>query len=154
MDYLWSGAILDPAILGAGATITLRAAVEFEVDIVTASGDKLLGGPQAGIILGRKEIVERIAKHPLARALRVDKLTLAALKATLKVYRDPEKARESIPTLRYLARSAKCLEEMAAQLKGLVATTGTNMQVETVSEQSQVGGGSLPGESLPTTCLR
>jgi len=155
MDDLGSGAILDTSVFGTGPTTTLRAAVESGCDIVTASGDKLLGGPQAGLILGRREFVERIARHPLARALRVDKLTLAALEATLKLYRDPERARQEIPTLRYLSRTQEELRAMANDLQQRIqAAVENGLRVELVDEHSQVGGGSLPGENLPTVCVR
>lgn len=155
MDDLGSGALIDTARFGAGPTTTLRAAVASGCDIVTASGDKLLGGPQAGLILGRKPLVEQIARHPMARALRVDKLTLAALEATLRLYREPERAIREIPTLRYLARTRQQLEDMAERLRQQIATTVADvLTAELVPEQSQVGGGSLPGEDLPTVCVR
>ena len=155
MDDLGSGAILDTSELGAGPTITLRQAVDSGCDIVTASGDKLLGGPQAGIVLGRRETVEMVGKHPLARALRVDKLTLAALEATLRLYRDPEKARREIPTLRYMSRTSDELSGMAETLRSAVSkATKRQFTVDTIQAKSQVGGGSLPGEDLPTTCVR
>jgi L-seryl-tRNA(Ser) seleniumtransferase len=154
MDDLGSGAIIDTAQFGTGPTITLRSAIESGCDIVTASGDKLLGGPQAGIILGRKEIVEKIATHQLARALRIDKLTLAALEATLKLYRDPERAVKQIPTLRYLSRSLDELRTMANRLQTLLQMGfAEGFEIETIETVSQVGGGSLPGENLPTVAV-
>lgn len=155
MDDLGSGAILDPADFGVAGTATLRQVIASGVDVVTASGDKLLGGPQAGIILGRKEFVSRIARHPLARALRIDKLTLAALEATLRLYRDPERAAREIPTLRYLSRTKDELRALAERLKNEIEDRGPEKwRTELVDEQSQVGGGSLPGEDLPTVCVR
>jgi L-seryl-tRNA(Ser) seleniumtransferase len=155
MDDLGSGALVDTSLLGTGPTTTLRAAVESGCDVVTASGDKLLGGPQAGIIVGKAEYVKRIAKHPLARALRIDKLTLAALEATLRLYRDPERARQEIPTLRYLSRGIDELRQMAGELLGAIRSNGVGEGVaDLVEEHSQVGGGSLPGENLPTACVR
>jgi L-seryl-tRNA(Ser) seleniumtransferase len=153
MDDLGSGAIIDTSEFGAGPTVTLRQAVESGCDLVTASGDKLLGGPQAGMVLGRKDLVEKIGKHPLARALRLDKLTLAALEATLRLYRDPERARKEIPTLRSLSRTSEQLRELAERLLGLLRLP-EGWIVTLVDGQSQVGGGSLPGENLPTTCVR
>ncbi len=155
VDDLGSGAILDLAICGAAPTVTLSQALESGCDLVTASGDKLLGGPQAGIIVGRSEYVGRLAKHPFARAMRVDKLTLAALEATLRLYRDPDRARAEIPSLRYLGRTADSLSVMAEKLRGKIAgAAGDSLNVDTVAEESQVGGGSLPGENLATTCVR
>lgn len=155
MDDLGSGAVVDTSLLGAGPTTTLRAAVESGCDVVTASGDKLLGGPQAGIIIGKAEYVKRIIKHPLARALRIDKLTLAALEATLRLYRDPERAQREIPTLRYLSRTRDELRQMAEELRAAIESNGKgSVKAELTEEHSQVGGGSLPGENLPTVCVR
>jgi L-seryl-tRNA(Ser) seleniumtransferase len=153
MDDLGSGAIIDTGALGAGPTTTLRAAVESGCDVVTASGDKLLGGPQCGIVVGRKDLIQQIGSHPLARALRVDKLTLAALEATLRLYREPERAVSSIPTLRYLGRGLTELRALAEKLRLAIGDL-QEATVELVESQSQVGGGSLPGENLPTVCAR
>jgi len=155
MDDLGSGALIDPASLGGAPAPTLRQAAATGCDIVTASGDKLLGGPQAGIILGRGESVRRIASHPLARALRVDKLTLAALEATLKLYLDEATARREVPTLRYMARKPSDLRALANALANAISEPSANrLQVDVIPESSQVGGGSLPGENLPTFCVR
>jgi L-seryl-tRNA(Ser) seleniumtransferase len=154
MDDLGSGAIIDTAQFGTGPTTTLRAAIESGCNVVTASGDKLLGGPQAGIILGKKEYVDKIALHPLARALRIDKLTLAALEGTIRLYRDPEDAIKRIPTLRYLSRSLDDLRSVANHLRDSIqAVVEDEFVVETVDAVSQVGGGSLPGENLPTVAV-
>ncbi len=135
---------------------TLRDSVASGSDVVMASGDKLMGGPQAGLILGKKEYIERIAAHPLARALRVDKFTLTALEATLRLYRDPAKAVQAIPTLRYLSRTEPELRRMAQQLRHKLRAVlpPERFALDLVSESSQVGGGSLPGENLPTICVR
>jgi L-seryl-tRNA(Ser) seleniumtransferase len=156
MDDQGSGALMTPEALGIrGLSGSLRESVRAGCDLVTASGDKLLGGPQAGLILGRRDLLTRITKHPLARALRVDKFTLAALEATLRLYRDPDAALREIPTLRYLTRTEKEIRPLAQRLatglrRVLPADTFT---VTLVSERSQVGGGSLPGEDLPTLCV-
>lgn len=155
MNDLGSGAMIDTGLLGTSPTTTLRTAIATGCDLVTGSGDKLLGGPQAGVILGRKDLVERMARHPLARTFRVDKLTLAALEATLRLYRDPEKARREIPTLRYLSRTREELRVMARRLKAhIAAVCGERILIDLVPENSEVGGGSLPGENLPTICVR
>ena len=135
---------------------TLRDSIDAGSDIVMASGDKLLGGPQAGLIIGRKEYVDRIAGHPLARALRVDKFTLAGLEATLRLYRDPAKAIQAIPTLRYLSRTELELRGIAQQLRRRLRAVlpAERFALDLVPESSQVGGGSLPGEKLPTVCVR
>jgi L-seryl-tRNA(Ser) seleniumtransferase len=153
MDDLGSGAMVDTAALGGPATVTLRQAVATGCDIVTASGDKLLGGPQAGIVLGSSDAIRRIAAHPLARALRLDKLTLAALEATLRLYLDEDRARREIPTLRYLSRTPGDLRDMAERLARLIRESCDNAQFDVIPGLSQVGGGSLPGENLPTFCV-
>lgn len=154
MDDLGSGAIVDTASLGAGPCVTIRQAVAAGADVVTASGDKLLGGPQAGLILARAPLIERIAMHPIARAVRCDKLTLAALEATLRLYRDPARAVEQVPTLAYLARDAADLRERAERTAAALSDVlGAGARVDVVASESQVGGGSLPGEHLPTWCV-
>jgi L-seryl-tRNA(Ser) seleniumtransferase len=156
MDDQGSGALtpLHPfgiSVTSGSMTESLRAGC----DVMTASGDKMLGGAQAGIVLGRAQYIERIAQHPLARALRVDKLTLAALEATLRLYRDPQTALTAVPTLRYLSRTPVELKGMANRLRTSILrrVTSNTLEVAVQSEQSQVGGGSLPGEILPTFCV-
>lgn len=156
MDDQGSGALIAPILLGLpGRKGSLRESVAAGCDIVTASGDKLLGGPQAGLMLGRKEIIERIARHPLARALRVDKFTLAALEATLRLYREPTRALAAIPTLRYLTRTEPELRRLAQRLRARLRAVlpADRFSVALMPESSQVGGGSLPGEDLPTVCV-
>ncbi|HLJ56062.1 MAG TPA: L-seryl-tRNA(Sec) selenium transferase [Chthonomonadaceae bacterium] len=155
MEDQGSGALLPPEAHGLPAGHgSLRASVAAGCDVATASGDKLLGGPQAGLLLGRAALVERFVEHPLARALRIDKLTLAGLEATLRLYRDPARALREIPTLRCLSRTLEEIGEMAERLRtGLEAALGDRFQLELVPEQSQVGGGSLPGEDLSTVCV-
>jgi L-seryl-tRNA(Ser) seleniumtransferase len=155
MDDQGSGALLSPASLGIPGVGSLPESVAAGSDIVTASGDKLLGATQAGLLLGSRAAIERMAQHPLARALRVDKLTLAGLEATLRLYRDPEAARIAIPTLRYLTRSLPELRRLAGRLKARIRSVlpAERFHVALVPERSQVGGGSLPGEDLPTVCV-
>ena len=156
MDDQGSGALLDLARFGVkGWGGSLPESVKAGSDIITASGDKLMGATQAGILLGRSDFIQKIMAHPLARALRVDKLTLAGLEATLRLYRDPETALREIPTLRYIARTAQKLEFMAGLLATLLKTSlpKEKYTIRLVPEQSQVGGGSLPGENLPTICV-
>ncbi len=161
LDDQGSGALLGPDILGLADSLptmkgTLRDSVRAGSDLIMASGDKLLGGPQAGLLLGRKEIIDCIVAHPLARALRVDKFTLAALEATLRLYRDPEQAMQAIPTLRYLRRTEPEIRRMAQKLRAKLRAILPDdlFTIDLVSERSQVGGGSLPGEDLPTVCVR
>ena len=120
-------------------------------DLVAVSGDKLLGGPQAGIILGTSELIDSLRQNPLCRALRVDKVTLAGLEATLQLYRDPAQALESVPTLRMLGNTPEALgkrcEQLAAELKGL----GVGSSI--VKSEGRVGGGTYPGVKLPGFAL-
>jgi L-seryl-tRNA(Ser) seleniumtransferase len=152
MEDLGSGSFVDFSPFGLQGEPTVQDAVRSGADIVTFSGDKLLGGPQAGIILGRKDLVARCKKNPLTRALRVDKMTLAALEATLRLYRDERRALERIPTLRMIAAPLPVLEARAYQLASSIreADMRHRLDVEVKTSGSQVGGGSLPGQSLPT----
>lgn len=120
------------------------------VDVVTLSGDKLLGGPQAGILLGRAAALDRMRRNPLARALRVDKFTIAALAATLDLLEDAPRARERLPVLRALALTAEELAARAeAMARGLADVPG--LEVRTIAASSEVGGGAVPALGLPTT---
>ena len=156
MDDQGSGSILPPALLGLPESKgSLCESVSTGSDVIAASGDKLLGGPQAGLLLGSEKAISRINSHPLARALRADKLTLAALEATLRLYRDPERALREIPTLRYLYRSYSELRVLAETLKRRLKALlpKDRFEIELIEGASEVGGGSLPGELLPTVCV-
>ncbi|NOY39888.1 MAG: L-seryl-tRNA(Sec) selenium transferase [Nitrospirae bacterium] len=150
MFDLGSGCFTDLKPYGIHDEPVVHEIVSEGVDIVTFSGDKLLGGPQAGIIVGRKALVERIARHPLARALRIDKLTLAALEATLLCHADPGKARERIPVLRTLLQGDEVIRRRAKKIQLLIKRNVRNAQVSIEKDESQAGGGSLPGVYLPT----
>jgi L-seryl-tRNA(Ser) seleniumtransferase len=151
IDDLGSGTLIDTATYGLAPEPTVRQSVTAGVDLVTFSGDKLLGGPQAGIVVGRAELVERLRRHPMARALRVDKLTLAALEATLHSYRRGRAAVE-IPVWRMIAASMTAIAERErAGWQTRLVTRGVAAEVQ--PGESAVGGGSLPGETLPTTLL-
>jgi len=156
LNDVGSGAILTPQSQGLAPVETLRDAVASTPGgLVTASGDKLLGGPQCGLILGPSALVDRLARHALARAVRIDKLTLAALEATLRLYRDPALARRAIPTLRYIERTEIETARLARRLRRVVVAALNGADgVSLASATSEVGGGSLPGEQLPTTCVR
>lgn len=148
---LGSGLLLDPARLGLPEEPQPRASLEAGAGAVTMSGDKLLGGPQAGIVLGTRDAVSRMRKNPLCRALRVDKLTLAALEATLRLYRDPERAIREIPALRMLAASGQELEARAKRLAERLAAAGVPCELRPGT--SAVGGGAFPDVEPPTTLV-
>lgn len=152
MEDLGSGCFVDLGQFGLRGEPTVQETVQAGADVVTFSGDKLLGGPQAGIILGRKDFISKCKKNPLTRALRVDKMTLAALEATLRLYRDERQALHDIPTLRMISAPLTYLESQAHQLASLLKESRGADQIEIIVRQSlsQVGGGSLPGQFLPT----
>ena len=147
VDDLGSGTLLDTARFGLTAEPTVQQSVAAGADLVTFSGDKLLGGPQAGLIVGRGALVAQLRRHPLTRALRVDKSTLAALQATLLHYVRGEAERE-IPVWRMIATPLDVLAARAARLADALQNQGVAATV--VPAESTVGGGSLPGEVLPT----
>lgn len=145
---LGSGLFADSAALGLPPEPRAGEAVEQGADLVVVSGDKLLGGPQAGIIVGAGALVARLRANPLCRALRVDKVTLAGLEATLRLYRDPSKAMEEIPTLRMLRTSPGELRARAEALAAALA--GQGMPAEAVPHEGAVGGGTYPDVALPS----
>jgi len=147
MDDLGSGALLDTAQFGLAHEPTVQESVAAGAAVVCFSGDKLLGGPQAGIIVGQAEYVEPLKRHPLARALRSDKLCLAGLQATLLAYL-MDKATEQIPVWRMISMGLDEIERRARQWRQALQEAG--VEAEVVDGQSTVGGGSLPGETLPT----
>ena len=146
---LGSGSLLDTAAYGLAPEPRIQESLRAGTDLLACSGDKLLGGPQAGLLLGRAEVVDRVMKHPLARALRVDKLTLAALSATLDLYLTQSLA--ELPIWSMLGASAEVLATRALAWQHSLMNRG--IAVELVPAESTVGGGSLPGERLPTTAL-
>jgi L-seryl-tRNA(Ser) seleniumtransferase len=154
MEDLGSGNLVDLANHGLLSEPTVQASVKAGAHVVTFSGDKLLGGPQAGLILGRKSILERIKRNPLTRALRIDKLTLAALEATLHLYRDPIQANQRIPTLRMLLTQKPEIERRAHELqKRLEQLNVPGLGVQLIPLSSKAGGGSLPLLELPSCCV-
>lgn len=153
MEDLGSGTFIDFSLYGLMSEPTIQESLAAGVDVVTFSGDKLLGGPQAGIILGKKEIIDQIKKNPITRALRIDKLTLAALESTLRLYRDKEKAVQSIPTLRMLLGPFNKIELRSEKLAKMLEHLDTKIQVEILDRPSKAGGGSLPLLELPSKCV-
>jgi L-seryl-tRNA(Ser) seleniumtransferase len=151
MHDLGAGCLIDLRPLGLPHEPTVQQALSEGADLVTFSGDKLLGGPQLGIIAGRAELIGRLQKHPLLRALRVDKMTLAAFEATLRIYRDARDPAAEVPALRMLAASAESIRERAAPLAArLAGELPAGSSVEVIAGSSQVGAGSAPGVDLPT----
>ena len=154
MEDLGSGCLIDLSGYGLIKEPTVQEVLAQGADLVTFSGDKLLGGPQAGIILGRKDLVDAIKENQLSRALRIDKLTLSALEETLRIYRDEKKAVKEIPTLKMICQDYGSLAKKARRLLKLVGeVNGRNFSVELADGSSKVGGGALPLLEIPTRLL-
>jgi L-seryl-tRNA(Ser) seleniumtransferase len=151
---LGSGALIDLATYGLQREPTVREALAEGADLVTFSGDKLIGGPQAGFIVGKRELIAGMNRNPMKRALRVDKIRLAAIEATLKLYRDPDRLAERLPTLRFLARPRQDIEACGARvLPGVAQAIGAAFAVERCECQSQIGSGALPLETIESAGL-
>ena len=151
MEDLGSGSLVDLSRFGLAKEPTVGESVAAGADLVTFSGDKMLGGPQAGIIVGKKTAVEQVKQHPVARALRNDKLTLAALESTLRLYRDPIKCMEAIPTLKMLTEDSGEIKKRARRLLNrLKKSAPGEVSARIIQIASRVGGGALPLQELPS----
>jgi L-seryl-tRNA(Ser) seleniumtransferase len=155
MEDLGSGTFIDFSKYGLSKEPTVQESVSTGADLIAFSGDKLLGGPQAGIIVGKKNMIEKVKSNPLTRALRIDKLTLAALEYTLRLYRDEEKAVTEIPTLRMLTDSRETIVQKAKRLeRALESINDARLEISTIDRSSKAGGGALPLLELPSQCIR
>jgi L-seryl-tRNA(Ser) seleniumtransferase len=143
-----NGLMLDMSAYGLSEP-NIPASLATGIDVMLFSGDKLLGGPQAGIIVGRKKYIKAMKKHPLARAMRVDKMTFAALEATLMKYRDPKTALRDIPVLRMISASGDEMRQRAERLADAIKRVNTDITLDIVPVEDQIGGGSAPMVRLP-----
>ena len=153
IDDIGSGALVDLGRYGIAGEPVAGESIRAGADVVLFSGDKLLGGPQCGIIVGRRTLIEKIMKHPLMRALRVDKMTLAALAATLRLYGDLEVAERSVPLLSLLSTPLENLKNRAERLAPQLAATGAVAKAEPIQDVAYLGGGSVPTQQIDTWCI-
>jgi L-seryl-tRNA(Ser) seleniumtransferase len=149
LEDLGSGMLLDLSAYGLPQEPTVAETIAAGVDLVTFSGDKLLGGPQAGLILGRRDLIQKLRRHPLARALRIDKLTLAALEATLRLYLQPATALQDIPILQMFAISPESLQRRCQRLLQRLAGEALPIRIRLIEDLARVGGGAMPLVELP-----
>jgi L-seryl-tRNA(Ser) seleniumtransferase len=154
VNDLGSGTLIDLTRFGLAHEPTVREAIAEGADLVTFSGDKLLGGPQAGFIVGRKALIEKINRNPMKRALRIDKMRIAILEATLRIYRDPDRLAGKLPTVRLLTRPKPDIAALAERLLPAIASTlGSAFAVTQIECASQIGSGALPTETVPSAGL-
>jgi L-seryl-tRNA(Ser) seleniumtransferase len=153
IDDIGSGAMEDFASYGLAGEPVAAESIKAGADIVLFSGDKLLGGPQSGIIVGKRALVEKISKHPLMRALRVDKITMAALVETLRLHQDRETAEHTLPLLTLLSTSPGNLRNRAERMAPQLAASPAIKSAEPTEMHTYLGGGSVPGQQIPTWCV-
>jgi len=153
IDDIGSGAIEDVAAYGLTDEPVAADSIKAGADVVLFSGDKLLGGPQCGVIVGKKPLVERIAKHPLTRALRVDKITLAAIMETLRLHRDRSVAEQSLPLMSLLTTAVTNLKNRAERIAPQLAAASAIKSAEPIESFTYLGGGSIPTQQIPTWCV-
>ncbi len=156
IEDLGSGVLVDLSKFGLEYEPTVQDSVAKDIDVMTFSGDKLLGGPQAGIIIGKKEYIEEMKRNPLTRAFRVDKFTISALEGVMQIYLDEKNITKRIPTLKMLSMTMDELNENSKKLYNILKENITEecINMEIVDDYSEVGGGSLPLEKIPTKCIR
>jgi L-seryl-tRNA(Ser) seleniumtransferase len=155
IDDLGSGALVDLTVYGIEQEPLVQDSIRAGVDVACFSGDKLIGGPQAGIIVGKKAVIERIRKNPLARALRIDKLTIAAMEATLRLFLKPEKLTDDHPVYRMFSMTVGEIDKRSKKMvKYLRAEFGEKAEISLVEGESQVGSGAVPVQTIPTKLLQ
>ena len=151
---LGSGTLIDLESHHLPHETTVAEAVRAGADLVTFSGDKLLGGPQAGIIAGRRDLITKLKRNPMTRAMRPDKLTLAALQAVLRLYTDPSQLATELPTLRWLSRDQADIARLADRMASTVQDHCKGFEVVAAPVQSQIGSGALPNDTLASAALK
>jgi L-seryl-tRNA(Ser) seleniumtransferase len=150
IDDVGAGSLIDFSRFGFTKQPTLPESIRTGADLTTSSGDKLMGASQAGIILGRRDLVDAVRRNPIARAMRVGKLTLSVLETTLSLFLDEERALREVPTLAMVRRAFEDIGEQAERIASAIRNVSVDFEVAVRDGSSQMGSGSLPGEDLPT----